>query len=703
MSPRRLLLLASFLVLVTACSREESRVDGAAPSSGAPVIVISIDTLRADRLPAYGYDRVATPAIDALRADGILYRNAYAHAPTTLPSHVSLFTGALPYEHGVRNNLGYRFDAAAHETIPAMLRRSGYTTGGAVSAYVLRGETGLAPLFDFYDDRVAGATNVSIGEVARAGTATVAASKEWLASNAARPLFFFLHLFEPHAPYEAPEPHRSRFADPYDAEIAAADAVVAEFIAHLKAIGIYERALIVLLSDHGEGLGDHGEREHGVFLYREAIHVPLIVKLPGRERAGSSVDAPVQLIDVAPTIAAVTGAEPRGAFRGASLLGAIDPARRIYSETMLPRIHFGWSELRSLVGGRHHYIEAPRPELYDVVNDPRERTNIASDERRVLSDMRRTMESHPAALAAPSAVAAEDAEKLAALGYIGQTRETTAGALPDPKERIADLEELRRASSLERQGDLAGALALLGRIVERNPAFADAWFRLGATHDRLGATDAAIAAYRRGVEAAPVLAPQAATALASLYLRAGRHDDAAAHARLALATQPGAAHHLLGRIALARGDLAGAGREARSAIEQPLHRAAGRVLLARIHIAAGRLPQAIETLDEAQREAAGPVPDLEATRGDALARMNRPDDAERAFRRAIEQFPRATDAYANLAILYAALHRPDAAEDTLNAMYRAEPTPATAALAAGVWETVEQPDRATRWRRRAAG
>ena len=244
------------------------------------MIVISIDTLRADHLPAYGYGGVATPAIDALRRDGILYDEAYSHCPMTLPSHLSIFTGLLPYQHEVRNDLGYTFDGSRFDSLPAMLKRSGYATGGAVSAYVLRSATGVGPLFDFYDDRVGGASNVSIADVARAGGATEAIAERVEFRDARRSVFFLLHLFEPHSPYQAPEPFRSQYKNAYDAEIATADAVVGRFLARLKALGVYRSRPIVLLSDHGEGLGGHGEGEHGVFLYREVLRVPLIVKLP---------------------------------------------------------------------------------------------------------------------------------------------------------------------------------------------------------------------------------------------------------------------------------------------------------------------------------------------------------------------------------------------------------------------------------------
>ena len=697
--PRRLLLFVFVALLsLTSCKRE------GAPRTfaRAPVIFISIDTLRADHLPAYGYSGVTTPAIDALRRDGILYRNAYSHVPMTLPSHVSILTGLLPYENGVRNNAGYRFDATKHDSLPAMLKRDGYATGAAVSAYVLRGDTGLRSIFDFYDDDVAGSASGGIGDVSRPGAITGGIAERWVSDHAGEPFFFFLHLFEPHWPYEAPEPFRTAIRNPYDAEIAAADSIVGHFIERLKSLGIYDRAIIVFLSDHGEGLGDHGEGEHGVFLYREAIHVPLIVKLPKSERHGSTIDTPVELIDVMPTIAALTGARAKGPLAGASLLAPPQSPRRIYSETMLPRIHFGWSDLRSLVDARYHYIDAPRSELYDLSADPAEKKNVAENERRVYAEMRKALHDVGAAFTAPAAVDPEEAQKLAALGYIGQARTSTeGGALPDPKDGIADLEQLKAGSALERAGRLREAAARYAAITGRNPRFADAWLRLAEVQQRLGNPDAALGSYKHALEAAPVLAPDVAISMASLLLRLGKLDEAAAHAQLALRTSPGGAHHLLGRVALARGDLSTAESEARLAMDDSLYRAAGSVLLAQVWTAQGRLTEALSLLDQAAATAREPMRDLQSTRGDILARLERVSEAEAAFQTEIKAFPEDTTAYSRLALLYVATGRAAAADALLEKMLASSRTAATAKLAAGVWRAAGNPREAAKWERRA--
>src|SRR5207237_4276075 len=302
-------------------------------------------------------------------ADGIVFENAYAHVPLTFPSHATIMTGRLPFENGVRSNIGYKLDVNAQPTLPRLLSQHGYATGAAVSAYVLRRDTGMGSLFDFYHDAMEVWESATLGALQRRGDETVHAALGWVDRVEKRPFFLFLHLFEPHTPYEPVEPFRSKYANPYDGEIATADAIVGRFFAELDRRGLYDRSMIVLCGDHGEGLGDHGEQEHGVLLYREVLHVPLIVKLPRQRLAGRRVSAPAQLVDILPTIAEVVGATVPAGLPGRSLIG-LSGDRAIYSETMYPRLHLGWSQLRSLTDARDHYIESPAPELFDVVADP---------------------------------------------------------------------------------------------------------------------------------------------------------------------------------------------------------------------------------------------------------------------------------------------------------------------------------------------
>ena len=357
-------ILLGFLLLLAACSHG----GGGAPDipKGTPVVLISIDTLRADHLPAYGYKGVETPALDGLRRDGVLFERAYSTTPLTFPSHTTLLTGVLPAVHGVRDNVGYKLDAAKVQRgempfLPAILKRAGYATGGAVSAYVLQGKTGLSTGFDFYEDGIEFRTGTGLGGLQRPGSETLRLSRDWLRSVKDKPFFFFFHIYEPHSPYTPPEPYASRYPLKYDGEIATADHIVGDLIDELKALGVYDRAIVVLLSDHGEGLGDHGEEEHGVLLYEEAIHVPLILKLPRAQKAGGTTARPVQLLDVAPTVLGLLRLGVPKPMSGLSLLAERAAPRRIYSETFYPRLHFGWSELFSLIDERTTTSRGPTP------------------------------------------------------------------------------------------------------------------------------------------------------------------------------------------------------------------------------------------------------------------------------------------------------------------------------------------------------
>ena len=658
---------------------------------GAPIILISIDTLRSDHLPAYGYEGVATPNIDRLRQDGMLFQKAYSHCPLTLPAHAALLTGRLPSENGVRNNIGYRLNKAGQASIPGALKGKGYATAAAVSAYVLRADTGFGPLFDFYDDRLDSSAEGTLGQLQRRGADTVKVSREWIGQQGTKPFFFFMHLFEPHSPYLPPEPFRTRYSGSlYDGEIAVADALVGELLDDLRVRGIYDRAIIILLSDHGEGLGDHGEDEHGIFLYREAIQVPLILKLPGSRLAKQTVTAPVQLIDLFPTISQLTGAALPEDLAGTSLLRiaarADGPARKIFSESLYARIHLGWSDLRSLIDGEHHYIEAPTPELYDVNLDPGEKLSIWKGERRVLAAMRNEIARYERVLEMPSQVDPEEAAKLAALGYLGSTASPQSGALPDPKDRIGELTALRAASRSAAAGDLNRAIGELRVLLGKNPRLADGWTQLARAFEATGRHREAIDAYRKGIEVAPSLSAENALALAGLYLNLNDLDQARSHAQLGMTADESQAHLILGRVALALRDLPTAESEAQSAEKDTKHAPAARVLMAQIYAMQRRLDLALDTLRRAEeqlaREGRPPEPLLNFVRGDVLAKMGKTAAATRAFETEIRLFPRNTRTYANLAVLHYLQGDREAAQRVMETLVSANPGQESYTLAA---------------------
>lgn len=671
-------------------------------------MIISIDTLRADHLPLFGYKGVQTPNIDALRADGILYTNAYSHVPLTLPSHVTMLTGLLPPGCGVRNNIGYRLDIRKHATIPQLLKERGYATGAAVSAFVLRGDTGLRRAFDSYDDAMEVQENKPIGYIERSGFTSEAVAEAWIDQHRGGRLFFFLHLFEPHAPYEPPEPFKSRFALPYDGEIATADAIAGKLIQHLKSAGLYDQALIILMSDHGEGLGDHGEQEHGIFLYREELHVPLIVKLPRGAMARSTVDAPAELIDILPTITSVTGAATPKECKGSSLLTLANaPARSVYSETLYPRIHLGWSDLRSLIDRAHHYIEAPTPELYDVERDPHETANILADQRRVYAAMRKELATHPRNLDGPSRVSTEEAAKLAALGYLTANAAADSGPLGDPKEHIGELTLFNSAVQLEQAGRHAEAAHLYRNLTERNPRFTDAWTRLSKSLEEMGRYSEAIDSYKAAIRVSPALAGEFALSMARDYLNLGDADSAAKHAELGMEANAAAAHLLLGRAALAKGDSARAIAEARAAMSDHASNIAGTVLLAQAEVRLDRskIPEALAMIENAKRQAgqrkSPPVALLDLVRGDILARLGRIPEAKAAFEEEIANYPRDRDAYASLAVIQTLEGDRAGSERTMARLVRAMPDPETYAFISHTYQEIGDHAAAKRWQSEA--
>jgi arylsulfatase A-like enzyme/Flp pilus assembly protein TadD len=684
----RLLLL---LLAATACSRPHEEPAHA----GAPVILISIDTLRADHLPAYGYSGVATPAIDALRRDAILYSHAWSHCPLTLPSHVSMLTGLLPTEHHVRNNAGYVYDAAKHASIAQLLHARGYETGGAVSSYVLRRETGFSAMFDWFDDAIpVSGGAVSFVHHQRSGADTTAAALRWVEPRRDRPFFLFLHLYEPHAPYDPPEPFRSRYASRYDGEIARADQIVGDFLARLKALGIYDRALIILTSDHGEGLGDHGEDQHGILLYRETIHVPLLVKLPQSSRRGETVTAPAAHIDLAPTIAQVLGMETPKEMHGASLL-SLPSSRQLYSETYFPLINLGWAPLRSLRTERYAYIDAPPPELYDMTRDSGERSNIMSEERRVAASLRTALAQYPSTLDTVAPISPEEAARLASLGYVGSAQHRAAtGPLPNPRDAVRVLPRIAEAFRLADARDYARAVPMMRDLVRENPRLVDVWEKLGQALADAGRTDEAIAAYQAGVRQSGGAAMSLAVAAGELYLRKGQLQEAEQLARAGVRLEPREAHELLAKIATKRGDFAAATREIELANQAGTPQPATLLLLAEIQVQQGALQQALTSVDAAEQRAkemgAAQLFRADFVRGDALARMNRAAEAEAAYQREIANFPHDLDAYANLAILHLVRGDTRGFEAQLDAMLRANPTPAAKALAEKVKKAVTE-------------
>jgi arylsulfatase A-like enzyme/Flp pilus assembly protein TadD len=694
-------LLGAFLALlawelVSGCRRESRLL-----FRSAPVILVSVDTLRADRLPAYGYAAVDTPNLDILRKDSVLFENAYSHVPLTLPSHATLFTGVLPPVHGVRDNIGYRLGNSP-ETLAGFLKKQGYATGAAISSIVLSGKTGVGRGFDFYEDDVEPAEiGQSLGRVQRAGDATAARLSEWLREKRDAPVFAFLHLFEPHSPYDPPAPYRNRYKSLYDGEIARTDEILGDFLQDLKERDLYDRSVILFLSDHGEGLGDHGEEEHGVLLYREAIHVPLFLKLPGSRRGGESVAAPVALTDIFPTVARLLGLPAPAGLPGVSLTerlgGAAAPARRIYSETLYPRLHLGWADLASLVDERYHYIEAPRPELYDLAADPGEKKDLASGLPPAFRSLRAELSRLPRPLQPPGASDPEQVAKLAALGYISATTADLASKdLPDPKDRVDAVEKLKKGFGLLKANEFAGARDIFRDLVRENPGMIDVWQMLGQAEQKLGRFDEALAALKQAAKLAPGN-PQVLLALSEHYSEVGKYAEARAHAELARDSGVADAHMNLAKIALAQGDLQAAEREGKAALEEHPNRRIPHLILGRVKRDRRDLQGALTELEEARRLGLEgkqpPLYNLNFLRGDVLSRLGREAEGEAAFREEIRDFPGAPPPYTGLAMLYASQEKSEEARAVLESLARAR-TPEAIFAAARTFEILGDPESA---------
>lgn len=666
-------------------------------TSSGPFILISIDTLRADRLPMYGYAQGSTPALARFADDALLFESAWSSSPQTLPAHSTIFSGQQPFTHGVRDNIGFNVGPAV-PWLAEEMARAGRSTAGFVSTFVLRRQVGFGRGFSVYDDQLPPATPDSpLGEMQRPGEETLASALRWL-GTAPPSYFLFFHIYEPHTPYTPPVVPAS--GDRYDGEVTHADAIVGRLLDALRARGDYDKATIVVLSDHGEGLGDHGEDEHGLFLYRTTIQVPLLIKTPSSRRGGERERTPVQHADLAPTLLALAGLPRPDGMAGRSLVPLLEgsgtvAAAPIYAEAMSPRYHFGWSELYALTDERYRYIKAPRAELFDLNEDPREQTSVASARTSVASAMASALDAlvSAAPVSTPDAVSAADRQRLAALGYVGtQSRTPTAAdsALADPKDKIEVLRRYQKAASLAGQGQWSAAVAAYRDLLTLEPDMVDARLQLAAAYEKSGAITDALETYRAVITKDPRNAA-ALTGAAAILVQLGRFDEARAHAELAVAVAPAAAHELLARLAVQRGDITNARRHAREAAAAdptlPMPAFVEGLLLynqSAFAAAVGPLTEAARALTTRTEQ----VADVRYLLADALARQGRFADAEPWFVGEIAATPQHLRARAGLAMVRWELGRQDDARRAVADLESAATRlgqPEGFALAAQLW------------------
>lgn len=555
--------LAAAIVLAIALAYRATRRGGRGTGAGYNVLLITLDTTRADNLGCYGNGKGLTPNIDGLAQAGTVFEQCAASAPITLPSHATILTGLYPFVHGVRHNTGSRL-AEINETMAEVLRQAGYTCGGYVAAMVLNRDTGLDQGFDTYDD--VGSRHE------RPASEMSAAAIAWLNDHASDTFFLWVHYFDPHAPYQPPAAYAGSGRTPYEGEVAFTDAEVGRLLEALDRLQVADTTLVVLTADHGEGLGEHGEETHLNFVYDTTMSVPLVLRAPGRIPAGKRVAGQVRNADIAPTILSFVGMKPGEALphaQGIDLMPRMAGRHRTeelaaYGESLSGWRLFGTSALRCLRKAGWKYIHAPRPELYHVAIDPGETTNLAADQPGLVETMRdelRRMVLSTKTLAPTEgsvrAMDRDDLDNLASIGYVRAAVDAAPGAIddeqllelagPDPKDHVGDFAALSQAVHHLQADDPAEAEALYGRLVERFPDQAELRMQWARAMFLQGELDEAIEVFRTLCDRDPRNA-EAHYGLGKLLQRAGRSEEAAAAFRAAVEADPRmpAAHYDLG-------------------------------------------------------------------------------------------------------------------------------------------------------------
>lgn len=634
------------------------------------LIVVTLDTTRADRLGAYGAAQIRTPVFDRLAREGVLFEQTESVAPLTLPAHTSIFTGRFPPEHGVRDNGGF-FVSPKERTLATVLQHAGFQTGAVVAAYVLDGKWGLNLGFDRYiDDFDTAKVRGLGGAVQRPANEVVDRALPWLEQAKDRRFFAWLHFYDAHTPYDPPEPYRTEYAGrPYNGEIAFVDAQLGRLVGFLEQRGLLQKTVIAVIGDHGESLDEHGEASHGFFIYESTSRVPFVIRAPFDRLAGRRVADPVRAVDLMPSVLDLLGVATPNGISGASLVPLMTGAARelgleSYSESMYPLHHFGWSDVRAMRLGRFKVFDAPRPELYDLDRDPGETQNLFADRRVVADQMLARLQTLHARFAAagPSsgpapAVDPEVRARLAALGYVGSFVATSAsprGDRADPKDKIALFNLMNAARETGKTGDEGFTLAVarLRQVVAADPRVIDAWFMLGNEYFKARRFTDAIGFFKKALELKPDY-DLALINMANSYRALGNDEAAMAGYEQYLRVDPRNAyvHYQMGEIVLDRGDRAGAERRFREALAIDAKVAPARVALGVLAIQGGDAAAA-------EREIAAALalkPDVRLAHFNlALIAEAREDwpKAETEYRRELELHPDAFKAAFNLSRVY---------------------------------------------------
>lgn len=588
------------------------------------IVLITLDTTRADHLPCYGYTGVKTPHLDELAVKGIVFEQCTSSSPLTLPSHASMMTGLYPTFHRVRVN-GNTAVSQEHLTLAEVLSEQGYQCGAFIGAFVLDGRWGLNQGFHHYDDQfdMKKYKRLDLAMVQRPANELMDASIAWLEERKDNPFFAWIHLYDPHAPYEPPEPYFSEYntgiTGLYDGEIAFSDEQIGRFISWLNQNGLKENTIIAIMGDHGEGLGDHGEMAHGYYIYEYAVQVPFLLITPFEDLQGIRVHAQVRTVDVYPTLLEMAGAQIPDENQGQSLLSTIffpksGKEAYAYCESLTPNIHYGWSPLHSLRTTRFKYIDAPRPELYDMVEDPEELNNL----RDRLPDMTREFKEaldriiRETSQSAPQPEAAnldqDTLRRLAALGYIGspvsrRTFQEEGEMLPDPKDKHAIYESVQRAGELINQEKYQEGVQILESVLEQESGIPQAMLLLATSYEELDRREEAKAQYDRILKDDPN-SIQGLIGMANLLLEEGNKEDVIALCQqiLSVDDRNTQAYTLLGTVYMGEDDHSRALPHLEKAVEIQPKMTRNRLNLAACYVGLNRYAEAEIILKDILRE-----------------------------------------------------------------------------------------------------
>jgi len=689
LSPRTVFCLWFGVIMIIAsvsCNRQEFVSAG---DRRLNVLVITLDTIRADRLGAYGNTQIRTDFVDGLADRGVLFDRCVAPTPLTLPSHTSLFTGTYPVFHGVRDNSNYVVPAEL-TTMAELLSEEGYRTGAFVGAFVLSTRWGLDQGFETYTEPKGGydPTMMSFAQIQRPGDAIVDDAIAWLRKESEKPWFAWVHLYDPHLPYEPPPDFAREYPDdPYLGEVAFADAQLSRLHGFLQTAGLDSNTIVVFAGDHGEGLGDHGEFDHGLLLYQTTARVPLIIVHPDSTSRGVRREEVVSLVDIMPTIAEALDLPLPGSVQGQSLWPLIGGAGvfdeiPVYAETLYPKLHFGWSPLTALQDRQFQLIQSSDPELYDLDRDPAQENNLFETQPDVAKRMARQLDILVERLGRGAMEASNEPDaatiaNLAALGYVasgvGPDEGQSIDDLPSPRSMLPIYKLFGKAAAAVSAGDEAGGERMLLEIVEANNSLVDAWFSLGRLYKSQGRMAEALSAFREAHARRP-LDPTHVSKLADALISTGQPAEAE---QLLLAAQEKHPDNPYIVLALAR-VLEATGRFAES--ENLFHEsltldprsATAHVRLAALALRRGDFNTVNVQLDAALRLDPR-VPDASLIKGQLLESQNRIDEAAQAYRNELSSSPNSLPAAISLSRLEGRRGRTAEQERVLRTAIQASP------------------------------